>query len=172
LGMIGLWFNVNGPPTLLILICLIRRVRAVAPLVLALVTTIISGTWLTLIALSLPGGAYVAAAIMVTLHMNAGWVVWATIVGSLASFGALGWALARLISASYRRQKLSDQSLLLDALWLLFATWYAMWLVFGGLVWVATGPAALLIFKLVLAAGRRLHGPPANQARDLTFLRV
>jgi hypothetical protein len=80
--------------------------------------------------------------------------------------------VARSISTAYRRRRLSDQSLLLDALWLLFATWYAMWLVFGGLVWVATAPAALLIFKLVLAAVRRLRGPPANPARDLTFLRV
>jgi hypothetical protein len=100
------------------------------------------------------------------------WVIVATIVGSLAGFGALGWSLARRISAAYQRRKLSDQSLLLDALWLLFAAWYAMWLVFGGLVWAATALAALFMFKLVLAAGRRVGGPPAKVTRDLTFLRV
>jgi hypothetical protein len=171
-GLIWLWLVVNGPPTLLILICLIRRVRAVAPLVLALVTTIISGTWLAIMALFSRSGVSVAIAIVVALHVNVVWVIVATVVGSLAGFGALGWALARWISAAYRRRKLSDQSLLLDALWLFFATWYAMWLVFGGLVWVATAPVALIIFKLVLAAGRWLHGPPAGTTRDLTFLRV
>jgi hypothetical protein len=170
-GIIGLWLVVNGPPTLLILLCLIRRVRAVAPLVLALVTTIISGTWLAIMALFSRSGVNVAVAIVVALNVNVLWVIWATFVGSLASFGALGWVLARSISTSYRRRKLSDQSLLLDALWLLFATWYAMWLIFGGLVWMATALVALLIFKLVLAMGRRLQGPE-SAARDLTFLRV
>ena len=62
--------------------------------------------------------------------------------------------------------------MLLDALWLLFATWYAMWLLFGGLVWAATAPVGLLTFKLVLATGRRLGTPPVRVTRDLTFLRV
>src|SRR5215510_3729601 len=53
-GIIGLWLYVNGPPTLLILLCLIRRVRAIAPLMLALATTIISGTWLAILALFSP----------------------------------------------------------------------------------------------------------------------
>src|SRR5262245_23379159 len=114
-GIIGLWLYVNGPPTLLILFCLIRRVRAIAPLVLALVTTGISGTWIAILALSSPKGADIAVAIVVALHVSMPWVEWGTIVGSLAGFGALGWLLARRISAAYRRRALSDQSLLLDA---------------------------------------------------------
>lgn len=171
-GMIWLWLVVNGPPTLLILICLMRRVRAVAPLVLALMTTIISGTWLAVMALFSRSGVSIAVAIVVALHVSVIWVIVATVVGSLGGFGALGWVLTRRISAAYRQRKLSDQSLLLDALWLLFATWYGMWLVFGGLVWVATAPVALIVFKLVLAASRRLLGSSASVTRDLTFLRV
>ena len=171
-GTIGLWLVVNGPPTLLIALCLIRRVRAVAPLVLALVTIIVSGTWVAVMTLFSRSGVNVAVAIVVALHVSVLWVIWATVVGSLAGFGALGWLLARRISAAYRQRKLSDQSLLLDALWLLFATWYAMWLLFGGLVWAATAPVGLLTFKLVLTAGRRLGTPPVRVTRDLTFLRV
>jgi len=172
LGMTGLWLNVNGPPTLLILICLIRRVRAVAPLVLALVTTIISGTWFALVALFSRGGVNVSATVAASLHVPEDWLVVATAAGSLPGFTVLGWGLARFISAAYRRRRLSDQSLLLDALWLLFATWYAMWLLLGGLVWAVTAAVALIAFKLVLAAVRRLDGSSPSVTRDLTFLRV
>jgi hypothetical protein len=170
--IVGLWLFVNGPPTLLILLCLIRRVRAVAPLVLALVTTIISGTWIAILALFSRDGAEIAVAIVVALHVSVLWAVWTTIVGSLAGFGALGWLLARRISDAYRRRALSDQSVLLDAVWLLFATWYAMWLIFGGLVWASAAAVGLLTFKLVLTAARRLQGAPETRACDLTFLRV
>jgi len=171
-GIIRLWLGANGVPTLLMAICLTRRVRAVAPLVLALVTTIISGTWFAFVALFSRGGVNAAVPVAVALDLHIYWLIAATVVGSLLGFGALGWALARWISSAYQRRKLSDQSLLLDALWLLFATWYAMWLVLGGLMWAATAAAALIAFKLVLAAGRRFQTRTATVTRDLTFLRV
>jgi hypothetical protein len=171
-GMIYLWLVANGPPTVLMLICLTRRVRAVAPLLLALVTTAVSGTWFALIALSSREGLYAAVTVAEWLGVHVFWMIVATIVTSLAGFGVIGWALARLITRTYRRRKLSEQSLLLDAMWLLFATWYAMWLVFGGLAWVATAPLALAAFKLVLAAFRRLDTRSPKATRDLTFLRV
>jgi hypothetical protein len=170
--MIGLWFTVNGPPTLLMLVCLTRRVRAVAPLVLALVTTVVSGSWFALITLFSRQGAHAAVAVAAWLGVHVDWMVAATIVISLAGFSALGWALARGITGAYRRRKLSEQSLLLDALWLLFATWYAMWLVLGGLKWAATALVALLAFKLILAAARRPEARTVKATRDLTFLRV
>jgi hypothetical protein len=171
-GMAKLWLGVNGSPTVLMLICLARRIRAIAPLVLALMTTAISGTWFAFVALFSRRGVDAAVAVAVALELNVLWLVVATIVISLAGFGALGWALARWISAAYRRRMLSDQSLLLDSLWLLFATWYAMLLVLGGLIWVATAPVALIALKLVLAARRRVQAPTAGVTRDLTFLRV
>jgi hypothetical protein len=171
-GMTRLWLGVNGSPTVLMLICLARRIRAIAPLVLALMTTAISGTWFAIIALSSRRGVDAAVTVAVAVELDVVWLNVATIAISLAGFGALGWALARWISAAYRRRMLSDQSLLLDSLWLLFATWYAMWLVLGGLIWVAAAPAALIALKLVLAASRRVQAPTASVTRDLTFLRV
>ena len=171
-GMAKLWLGVNGSPTVLMLVCLARRIRAIAPLVLALMTTAISGTWFALVALFSRRGADATIAVAMALELNVIWLVVATIVISLTGFGALGWALARWISAAYRRRMVSDQSLLLDSLWLLFATWYAMLLVLGGLTWVATAPVALITLKLVLAASRRVQARTASVTRDLTFLRV
>jgi hypothetical protein len=91
---------------------------------------------------------------------------------SLAAFGAAGWVLARWIARAYRRKTVNDQSLMLDALWLTFATFYGTWLVFGGLKWGATAPVAFLAYKLVFALARRFSGGAKRSTRGLTFLRV
>ncbi len=171
-GMIRLWLAVDGWPTLLTVLCWNRWVRAVAPLMLSLVTTAISGTWIAYVALFSKRGVDTAVALSVSLKVPVYWFVLATIMLSLAGFGAIGWGLARWMTRAYRQRRSSDLSLVLDALWLLFASSYTMWLVLGGLGWAATAPAALLAYKLVLQVGRAIADLPANVTRGLTFLRV
>ncbi len=171
-GMMKIWLVANGIPTVLILLCFDRRVRAVAPLVLGFMTTAISGTLVVWFALFTHRGIDAAVALSVSLDLHVVWLVVATLALSLAGFGGIGWALARWIARAYRRKTLSDQSLMMDALWLFFASFYTMWLVWGGLGWAATAPAAFLAYKLVSAAGRRIPGREPHPARGLTFLRV
>ena len=170
--MMRAWLVVNGPPTLLVLLCLDRRVRAVAPLVLTLVTTAITGTWAVSLALVSGRGAKIAVQASVSLGMPVRGLVLAIVVLALASSTALGWAMARGVARAYRRRKVSDQSLLLDALWLVFANAYTMWLVLGGLAWAAVAPVAFVAFKLALALTRRVRNVTLRAARGLTFLRV
>jgi hypothetical protein len=87
-------------------------------------------------------------------------------------FGAVGWLLARSIAKAYRRGRLSDQSLLLDALWLLFAGAYGMWLVRGGVAWIASAAAAFVAYRLVLTAAAKFAGGASGAGAGLTFLRV
>jgi hypothetical protein len=171
-GMTSLWLAANSGPTILMWFCFNRRVRAVAPLVLSLVTTAITGTWIALLALFSRRGVEAAVAVAVSLGLSVYWLVAAVVVLSLASFGALGWGLARWVAGAYRRRKLSDRSLMLDALWLLFASAYTMWLVLGGLAWAATAPAAFLAYKLVLGGQQRFARRASDATRGLTFLRV
>jgi len=171
-NMIRLWFAVNGIPTLLMMLCFNRRVRAVAPLMLALVTTSITGTLCIVFALFTSRGVDLTVAFSVSMELHVFWFVLATYILSLAGFAVIGWFLARWISRAYQRRKLSDQSLMLDALWLLFASAYGMWLAWGGLVWIAVAPAAFLVYKLALAAGARIGDGEPDVARGLTFLRV
>ena len=171
-GMIELWLVVNGAPTALMLLCFNRRVRAVAPLVLALVTTAISGMWFVALALFSPRGVNAVVTLAESLDVHVVWFVVAIYLLSLAGFGAIGWALARWIARAYRHSHLSDQSLRLDALWLLFASTYSMWLVSGGLAWIATVPAAFLAYKLALAAGARIPRRESSPGVGLIFLRV
>jgi len=171
-GMLRLWFAVNGGPTLLTLLCFNRRVRAVAPLVLALVTTAVVGTAATILMLLSPHGVETALAISESIEIHVTWLALATYVVAFGSFGAFGWLLTRGIARAYRSRRLSDQSLLLDALWLLFASTYGMWLVRGGVLWIASAAAAFITYRLVWAATAKFAGRPPDAEVRLTFLRV
>lgn len=171
-GMATLWLTVNGVPTFLVLVCFHRRVRAVAPLVLALVTTVIAGTWLALLTIFSSRGAGATDTLAGATAVPEGWLVLAAVVLAVVGFAVAGWALARWIGRAYQRRRLSDQSLLLDALWLLFASFYTMWLALGGLRWTATAPVAFLVYTLVLVAWRRASPVTSSAAVGLTFLRV
>ena len=61
---------------------------------------------------------------------------------------------------------------MLDALWLSFASYYAMWLIFGGLLWAATALIAFTLYKVALMLLRWITVYPSKLTRDLTFLRV
>jgi hypothetical protein len=171
-GLMRLWLTVNGGPTLLVLCCFNHWVRAVAPLVLALVTTAITGTLAAVFALFSAWGVDAVVALSASLNVHVIWFVLATYLLPLAGFGAVGWVLMRWIARAYRRRKSSDQSLMLDALCLLFASTYSMWLVWGGLAWIATAPVAFLVYKLVSAAVARLPRQTLSVTPGLTFLRV
>jgi hypothetical protein len=171
-GMVRLWLRVNAAPTLLVWFCFNRWIRAVAPLVLAFVTTAIAGTLVAVLALFSGSGVDTVVALSVSLDLHVYWFVLATYALSLSGFAAIGWVLTRWIARSYRRGGLSDQSLMLDALWLLFASIYSMWLVWGGLVWIATAPVAFLVYRSTLKVVARIHGSRSNAVSGLIFLRV
>ncbi|MBU4263695.1 MAG: hypothetical protein KKC76_17710 [Proteobacteria bacterium] len=171
-AMIRLWLAVNGVPTLLMTLCLNRWIRAVAPLVLALLTSAVVGTLTIYLTLFSKQGVKAAVAVVEKLDIHIYWLLAGIFLVSLLGCGALGWVLARWIARSYRRGRLSEQSLLLDAVWLLFTGIYTMWLVLGGVAWVTVGPLAFVAFKLtwLLAASLSMRPPP--QPVGLTFLRV
>ncbi|GGY06876.1 hypothetical protein GCM10007160_37880 [Litchfieldella qijiaojingensis] len=170
--MARLWLIVNAAPTVLMLLCLNRWIRAVVPLVLALVTAAVVGLLATYLAVFSPRGADTAIALAIMLDVPIYWLLRAIALLSLLVFVWLGWGLIRWIAHRYQHGRVSDQSLLLDALWLLFASTYSLWLVGGGLLWLASAPLAFVAYKLTwyVAAGftqdRTLH--PVG----LTFLRV
>lgn len=170
--MARLWLVLNGAPSVLMLLCLNRRVRAVAPLVLALVTASLVGIAVSYFGVfSTPGTDWVVA-VSTSLDLHIYWLLLTALLLSLIFFGLVGWGLMQWIARVYRKGMLSDQSLLLDALWLLFASTYSMWLSAGGLRWALTAPVAFLVFRLTLFVVRRWFRPDNGAPRGLTFLRV
>jgi hypothetical protein len=148
----GAWVGFNWGMTVAVPIFMARRVRAVGALVLT--ATVLASL-----------GAIVALkgqrVVMVPLAMVAA--------------GALGWPLLRGIGTLYHRRLISEQSLLVDSIWLLYGAMTAMFRWDKGLLLVVV-PAAFIpfvVFKVVSqAAFARFRRAPAPRPRKLLLLRV
>ena len=167
-----LWLVVNGVPSLLWWFCFNSWIRAVAPLLLSFTTVLVSGFLVAYLAQFSADGVDATIALALWFDVDVRVLVAVAMLGALLSFGLFGWLATRWIADRYRQKRLNDQSLQLDALWLLFATWYAMWLILGGLLWGLTALIAFGCFRGVLSVRDRYSPLPATNAPGLIFLRV
>jgi hypothetical protein len=172
------WSLFNLLPTLLLLIFRHRRVRAVAPLVLSFMTVVSAGVLGILAAASVYWQAAVAAIANTlgtsTLVALIGYFLVLLVMAYLV-FGAAGWWLLAWLRSAYLRKTVSDQSLAVDALWLIFAASYAVMLAFAGPGWALAALLAFCAFKIVISAlnKRRLSIDDGLQhAPALLVLRV
>ncbi|MBK6975273.1 MAG: hypothetical protein IPH26_20805 [Sterolibacteriaceae bacterium] len=172
--MLAGWILANGPPTALLLLFTNRRVRAVGPLVLGFATALTSGLMAALLFLMTPGGLGLVKYVEQAGGISERRVLVGCAILVLTGSGAAGWAFVRWIKDVYVRKQASDRSLTLDALWLLFASWYAMTLAIAGLAWVLIGALGFAVYKAAAAWVRGLHGAAdrPSQTRGLVFLRV
>jgi hypothetical protein len=174
--IVRLWLITNLAPTVLLLAFLNRRVRAVGPLVLTFMIAAVFGSDL---AISIAGSDDDRLRSIVNMGtavgLNAIGMLAALIVLGFALLGIAGWLFLRRIGARYERKKLSDQSITLDAIWLLFGVSQSIGLVFEGPVWILCGPLAFVVFKAAAALGFSLLGRRASERRTsarLLLLRV
>ncbi|UCV19800.1 hypothetical protein [Ferribacterium limneticum] len=172
--MLAGWLVANGPPTVLLLLFVNRRVRAIGPLVLGFATALSSGLMATYLLLMTPAGWRWLELAANALGLSPFTVLAILAIIVLALGGMLGWRFLSWIRNAYLRKQVNDRSLTLDALCLLFASWYAMALTLAGLAWVLAGGLAFAAGKVTTTwAGRRLAGVDApGQPRGLVFLRV
>ena len=181
LRLLGKWALFNLTPTLLHAALRLRRVRAVAPLVLAFMALVSAGV------LGVVTTAFVfqetSVAIIVSIADSLHIGVYAASLGYLAlaallacaGFAALGWGVLAWLQRSYRRKSSSDQSLAVDALWLTFATFHAVALAVAGSAWALLPLAAFVVFKLAFRAASRLTPAsrgPSDHDPALLVLRV
>jgi len=174
--LVYLWFFANGPGTVLLLAFLHRRVRAVGPLVQAFMVAAVTGAVIIVSVVGnsqgmVRGIANIGSAlglgaitIFVLLHLI-GFVM----------FGGLGWWLLRWLGRRYQEKRMSDQSISLDALWLLFGVLQSFTLVFEDWAWIFTGAVAFAAYKFTVWAAfaflARQRGE-GTAGRILLLLRV
>jgi hypothetical protein len=150
-SLVVLWLIGSGPTTLLLIASLARRIRAVGPMVLAFLTAgMIGATVLTAaVGSSDPTmrglvdsfGSVGLGAVEIFVCINlAGFVL----------LGVAGWGLLRVLGRRYRLKRLSDQSLTLDAVWLMFAVTNSILLATEGWMWILTALVAFGAYKLIL----------------------
>jgi hypothetical protein len=174
-SIVVLWGIINLPATVLLWAFLNRRVRAVGPLVLTFMVLALLGSDLALAVAARDEGLLRSIAYLGSvLGLGAVGMFIGLIVLGFAAFGLVGWLALRWIGARYEHKKLSDQSVTLDSMWLLYGVAQSIPLVFGGAVWILSGLVAFAAYKLVSWVGfsllRRDTGP--ENSPKLLLLRV
>ena len=164
--LIYLWLSPNLPPTLLAGIFLHRRIRAMGPFVLVFMLLGVAGaslamTWTGNNAALLKALADAASAIglratsAATLFHLLGFAV----------FAFVGWLILGTLRRLYIAKAISEQSLMIDVIWLLFGIVNSIGLVFEGHRWILSGLVAFALYRLTASAAFRLAGL-ARRARS------
>lgn len=171
-----LWFLADLPPTVTLWAFLNRRVRAVGPLVLTFMVLAVAGSDL---ALTAAGSEERLLRVVVTLGSAVGLDATGIFVGlvilGFVAFAVVGWQILLWIGRRYERKKISDQSIILDSMWLFFGVVYSIDLVFERPEWILSGLFAFLVYKASLWVGFSLLGgktPPSGANPKLLLLRV
>ena len=169
--VITFWLIANGPATLLLLAFLHRRMRAVGPLVLAFMVVAVSGAQALLSFVdSSETTLRIAVDVGGAFGMNGHVTFFAIILVGFAAFGVAGWWLLKWLGYRYQQRKMSDQSLTLDSMWLLFAIEQSISFAFEGWAWVFTGLVGFVVYKLVVNAGFALSGERRARGHEPTLL--
>ncbi len=144
------WVYANGAPTLLLSLLLMPKIRAVSPMVLAFMVTGVTGAAVfvsvvgaddSLISLFAEFGYQVglgATSVFILLHL----------IG-FALLGVVGWWLLGRLGQIYRKKSVSDETIKVDAIWLMFAVLQSITLAFEGWLWIFTGLVAFAIYKMI-----------------------
>lgn len=156
------WSLFNIAPTVLIRMFRHRRVSAAAPLALSFMTVVSTGLLgiLTAAFVYQETSVFVIAFAAETFDIS----VHAALIGYFIAIGAtasllcvpLGWRLLVWIRNGYLSKSISDQSLAIDAIWLIYASFYSVILAIGGPGWVFSAIVAFFIFKIAVKAGNKV----------------
>ncbi|HET7158602.1 MAG TPA: hypothetical protein VFI62_06380, partial [Burkholderiales bacterium] len=153
------WLYTNAPATVLLLAFLHRRVRAVGPLVLSFMVTAVIGSQVLISAIGASDAGLRGAVTVGSFFGLGGTQVFFTMMLlGFVLFGIAGWWLLKWIGQRYQARRMSDQSLTLDAMWLLFGIVQSITLAFEGWAWIFTGLFAFVVYKTLTALGFKLTG--------------
>jgi hypothetical protein len=148
------WAMYDLPPTLLLLTFLSRRIRAVGPLILTFMLLALTGSH---VLMSVAGSqeGYLRVIIHATSSLGLGGTgtFVAMLVAGFLIFAVLGWAALIWIGRRYQAKKISDESVTVDAIWMLFTIVHSMDLVFGHPLWMLAGAAAFASYKALSRIG-------------------
>lgn len=168
-----LWVSTNALPTTLAMAFLWRRIRAVGPLVLTFMLVSLLGSQVLVTALQ---GHEAALRWLVRLGsavgLGGGGTFYALLLLGMLSAAALAWPLLKALGRRYQARAMSEVSLTLDALFLLFAIVQAVGLVFQGPAWALAGLVAFAGARTTAALLWRLWPRRPAASPRLLLLRV
>ena len=174
-----MWLLTNIPGTFLILAFLPRPIRAVGPLVLVFMVAAVTGAdlWHNLFDIGGSESMLRAVRLFGSLGLNnmdavAAASLAAQLIGVLI-LSLVGWLCLRGLGRLYAWRLVSDQSVLIDSLWFLFALTGAVDFAFFGGWWFLAPLGAFAIYKLIAFLGFALFKKrSAKTDPTLLLLRV
>ena len=172
--IIQLWAITNLPPTVLILAFLARPVRAVGPMVLSFMIIALTGSVIAMLVVGSSDEAMrIISAAAFDLGLQASGTFMLILIMGFMLFAIIGWLVVRLIRKGYQSGKLTDQSMTVDAMWILFAVVQSTGLVFEGAGWILSGVFAFIAYKIVIKHGFKVLSLKTEaQNTRLLLLRV
>jgi hypothetical protein len=175
LELIALWVLTNLSTTLVWWIVLNRRLRAVSPMVLIFLLLAVTGS-LFMLELLFYNEFLLGLNILLLQPLGVGLTgfIIINVLFGLILFCIIGWLVLRWIRRQYEHQKLSDQIITLDALWLLFMIMDGASIVIQGLVWILIPFIAFLVYKILTSIGFRwlVRQNESPNSPSLLLLRV
>jgi hypothetical protein len=157
--LLYLWLEFNAVPTVLLLVFLNRRIRALGPLVLVFMILSVTGASFVV---TLTGNNLKLLKAVSDFSYSIGLGATGTMVAlhliGFAAFAVLGWIILGLLRGLYEKKFVSEQSITVDAMWLLFGIVNSIGLVFEGRLWIFSGLVAFTLYKLVAAGLFRALG--------------
>ena len=175
--VVVLWLINNGLASVLLLAFLNRKVRAVGPLVLILTIFAVTGS-VVVIAVAASSDAVLRSIVSLGLSLGlSGPDIFILLhLAGFAAFGLLGVPVLLWLRNRYEQKMMSDQSIALDAIWLLFGIAQSIFVVFEGPAWILSGLVAFAVYRVVAWAGFSLldreRSPSRKASTTLLLLRV
>jgi len=168
------WVLVNGAGTVLMLAFFARPIRAIGPLALVFMIALIGG------ANFVPGfiGGDLGrldwvARVSLQVGLDATLTYFGLVAAGAIAMAVIGGLALLGIGKLYSDHLITDQTMLPDSVFLLFALLHAMELVFAGPIWFYSGLIGFAAYKLVSVATFALVRPRAKAPpRRLLLLRV
>ena len=118
--MFLMWALESLIPTILLFLFLSRRIRAVGPLVYVFMLVAVFGAALANGLSFTSEGANFVVATAVKLKLDVGTVIWSFVAVGFALFLIPGWLGAAWIRRRYEAKQMSDQSIMIDSIWMVF----------------------------------------------------
>ena len=161
--LLGKWALFNLAPTLLLIAFRFRQVRAIAPLLMSFMLAIAAG----ILGIIYASFHYLETSVAIVTWMSEILNLEAKpalilyflliILAACLIFGLLGWWCIGWLRSAYLDKTVSDQSLAIDALWLIFASFYAVMLAFAGPGWALSALVAYVLYKTSVNLGNNWY---------------
>jgi hypothetical protein len=155
--LIKLWVLMALIPSLLFLGFTQRRIRAVGPVVLAFMLLAIAGPTIVLpVAGSRDAVLRKIARIGTAFGLGGDAIFYSMILFGVAVAVIVGWTVLRWIGRLYVRKSISDQSIMLDSMWIFFGFAQSLDLLLENAKWILATAGGFLVYKIVTSLALRL----------------